>query len=53
MVDDHYPRLLLFALSIPEVWAFVSFGTFFADIAVIVWEANNKGWVVKVRIYSI
>ncbi|EJD07246.1 uncharacterized protein FOMMEDRAFT_24671 [Fomitiporia mediterranea MF3/22] len=40
MVDDRHPFLHLFALSIPEVWAFISFGTFFADISVIVWEAG-------------
>ncbi|KAL5537209.1 hypothetical protein ACEPAF_1032 [Sanghuangporus sanghuang] len=47
LVDDRYPRLHLFALSIPEVWAFVSFGSFFSGLSVIVWEADNKGWVVK------
>ncbi|KAL5492101.1 hypothetical protein ACEPAI_3548 [Sanghuangporus weigelae] len=47
LVDDRYPRLHLFALSIPEVWAFVSFGAFFSGLSVIVWEADNKGWVVK------
>jgi len=47
-IDDSHPYLYLFALSIPEVWALISFGTFFADVSVIVWQSPNKGWIVKV-----
>ncbi|THH11330.1 hypothetical protein EW145_g725 [Phellinidium pouzarii] len=47
MIDQRHPVLYLFALSIPEVWAFISFGTFFADVGVIVWQAADKGWIVK------
>jgi len=46
-IDDTHPYLYLFALSIPEVWAFISFGTFFADVSVIVWQSPKKGWIVK------
>ena len=48
-IDDSHPYLYLFALSIPEVWALISFGTFFTDVSVIVWQSPNKGWIVKVR----
>ncbi|KAI5118396.1 hypothetical protein M0805_007530 [Coniferiporia weirii] len=47
MIDRRYPNLYLFALSIPEVWAFISFGTFFTGVGVIVWQSADKGWIAK------
>ncbi|OCB90585.1 prenyltransferase [Sanghuangporus baumii] len=46
-IDEKYPRLYLFALSIPELWALLSFGSFFIGICVVIWEATNKGWIAK------
>ncbi|KAL5492113.1 hypothetical protein ACEPAI_3560 [Sanghuangporus weigelae] len=46
-IDEKYPRLYLFALSIPELWALLSFGSFFVGICVVIWEATNKGWIAK------
>ena len=45
-----YLFFLFFLLnSIPwQVWSCVSFIAFFASISVIVWEATNKGWFVRV-----
>ena len=51
MIDEQYPRLYLFALSIPEVWAMISFAAFFAGLCVLVWQAPDKGWVVKVGLF--
>ncbi|KAH8108870.1 hypothetical protein DFH11DRAFT_1516302, partial [Phellopilus nigrolimitatus] len=50
---QNYPRLYLFALSIPEVWAFISFGTFFADIGVIVWQSADKGWIAGTAVTAV
>jgi len=41
-----HTKLYIFTLSVPQIWAGVSFIAFFASICVIVWEATNKGWIV-------
>ncbi|KAI5118398.1 hypothetical protein M0805_007532 [Coniferiporia weirii] len=47
MIDQRYPNLYLFALSIPEIWAFISFGSSFTGVGVIVWQSADKGWIAK------
>ncbi|KAI5118394.1 hypothetical protein M0805_007528 [Coniferiporia weirii] len=43
-----YPNLYLFALSIPEIWTFISFGSFFIGVGTIVWQyVAAKGWAAK------
>ncbi|KIM49537.1 hypothetical protein M413DRAFT_110740 [Hebeloma cylindrosporum] len=40
-------RPYIFALSVPQIWAVVSFTAFFASVCVFVWEATNKGWLAR------
>ncbi|KAF8894603.1 hypothetical protein BD779DRAFT_851725 [Infundibulicybe gibba] len=47
-IGTTYPNLFLFSISIPQTWATMSFVTFFLCVCFIVWEAENKGWVVRV-----
>ncbi|KAF9451037.1 hypothetical protein P691DRAFT_808881 [Macrolepiota fuliginosa MF-IS2] len=42
-----HPKLFTFSLMIPQTWTFVSFVSFFVSCAVIMWEAENKGWLLK------
>jgi len=52
LIDEQYPKLYLFALSIPEVWGIISFASFFGGLCVIVWQATDKGWVVKAGVVA-
>jgi len=46
-VNDTYPALYVYALSIPEIYAFLSFIAFFSSVGIIVWQSPEKGWLAK------
>ncbi|TFK42594.1 hypothetical protein BDQ12DRAFT_757564 [Crucibulum laeve] len=45
-----HPKAFVFALSIPQTWAAISFAAFFACTCVILWESLNQSILVKMGV---
>jgi len=50
VIGTLYPKLWIFALSIPQIWAGTSFCAFFACMCVIVWQVSNKELLIRVGV---